>query len=123
MKIFHYNLALKFYHLDEDYGDVSDPSDETFDCGDLSEVIDTEDEKYTVDQISRIESTNLIIKVKGKSKNKFKKSVFTPHENLNIDSIVFCGIVLTWIGVGSAFELDNGYERIIAPYLTGGTVR
>jgi hypothetical protein len=123
MRIFHYNLSLKFYHLDEDYGTVSDPADETFDCGDLGKVVENDEEKYTVDQISRIDSNNLIAKVKGKSVNKFERSIFTPHENLNIDSIVFCGIILTWIGVGSAFELDNGSERVVAPYLTGGTVR
>lgn len=94
MRIFHYNLSLKFYHLDEDYGTVSDPADETFDCGDLGEVVENDEEKYTVDQISRIDSNNLIAKVKGKSVNKFERSIFTPHENLNIDSIVFVELFL-----------------------------
>lgn len=123
MKIFHYNLASKVFHLDEDYGNVSDPTDETFDCGDLVGPVENDEEKYTVDQVSKIDGNNLIIKIKGKSKNKFKKSIFVPHEDMNIDSIVFCGIILTWIGIGSAFEFDDGSERIVAPYLTGGTVR
>lgn len=69
------------------------------------------------------ESGETGIKVGGESIVVVHVKPFVAHEDLNTDEIIYYGIILTWIGFGTAFELGNGNERIVSPYLTGGTVR
>jgi hypothetical protein len=126
MNIYHYNIAENFYHQEEDCGSLTSPPDELLDCGDINSDIDEE--------VKPIEPSNLfyskinsnppgIFKIKGKVQVKYIPFEFEKHEDLNTDEIMFSGIVLTWIGFGTVFELDNGTERIVSPYLSKGTVR
>lgn len=69
------------------------------------------------------ESGETGIKVCGKSEVVVNIKSFIPHDDLNTDEIIYYGIILTWIGFGTVFELGNGSERITSPYLASGTVR
>lgn len=121
-QIFYYNSFLGVYHLQEDYGSIDSPPDEMEDAGALEDPVeyDTEENILTPKQIK---NSCTLFKARGKSKSTFKPSNFIEYDDLNTDDIIFCGIILTWIGFGTVFELDNGSERITSPYLSSGTVR
>ncbi len=124
MNIYRYDPTRRLAHL-EDHGDLDTAPDEFFDGGSL-EPDNKEEEKDT--DILDISNEDVVyscslFKVRGESKIFVNPSVFLNHEDLNTDDIVYCGIILIWIGFGTAFELDNGSERIISPYLNSGTAR
>lgn len=122
MKVFHYNSGNGFAHLEEDYGSITSPPDEMIDGGNLDDDIEIGgDDNLNIAIPEKTKSS--LFGIKGKSKNICVSSEFIPYSDLNSDDIVFVGIVLTWIGFGTAFELDNGYERIVSPYLSSGDMR
>lgn len=124
MNIYRYDSSKKLSHL-EDYGVLNTLPNEVFDCGNLyfnqNEELEHEEVLLIADE--QVITSCSLFKVSGKSKVIVEESAFDNYSDLNSDDIVYCGIILTWIGFGTAFELDNGSERIISPYLTGGTVR
>jgi len=106
-----------------DCGSISAPPDVKVDYG----TLDSNSTKKTcfiaVGGVKDSEDDTAAIKIGGKSQVVVEVSLFEPHEDLNSDEIIYCGVILTWIGFGTAFEIDNGSERIISPYLSSGTVR
>lgn len=124
MNIYRYDPRRNLAHL-EDNGDLNTPPDEFFDGGNLGSENKEEEKNTDILDISNEEVVRScsLFKVRGESKTIVKVSVFSNHEDLNTDDIVYCGIILTWIGFGTAFELNNGSERIISPYLNSGTAR
>jgi hypothetical protein len=112
----------------EDYGSIVDPPTEIIDCGGIpsknsNDLEEEEEEKPLPNSFSYCSTGKTeSFKIKGSSKNNFT-AIFAHIEDLNEDSIVFFGIILTWIGFGTVFEIDNGFERIVSPYLASGTVR
>jgi hypothetical protein len=62
------------------------------------------------------------LKIKGVSIT-LRIIAFNPYKDLNSMDIIYYGIIIRWIGCGTVFELDNGTERIVSPYLSTGTTR
>jgi|688.fasta_scaffold201972_2 hypothetical protein len=124
MNIYRYDPCRNLSHL-EDHGDLDTAPDEFFDGGNLEPDNRGEEKDTDILDISNEEVVRScsLFKVRGESKAIVKVSVFSNHEDLNTDDIVYCGIILTWIGFGTSFELNNGSERIISPYLNSGTAR
>lgn len=124
MNIYRYDSTKKLSHL-EDYGVLNTLPNEVFDCGNLyvneNEKLENEEVLFIVDE--QVITSCSLFKLSGKSKVVLEESDFNNISDLNSDDIVYCGIILTWIGFGTVFELDNGSERIVSPYLTGGSVR
>jgi hypothetical protein len=106
----------------EDLGSITSPPEEVRDYGTLDLSSTPTTCFIATGGIPDSENNSGIIKIVGKSITK-KISQFKLHQDLNSLEIVYCGIVLTWIGFGTVFEFDNGYERITSPYLSSGTVR
>lgn len=116
----------------DDYGSIMDVATEILDCGEIPtstqkslEEDDEEEEdlglRNTFSYCSTGEGSSF--KASGKSIIVCVQKTFVNHEDLNEDTIVFFGIILTWIGNGTLFEMDNGLERSVSPYLASGTVR
>lgn len=109
----------------DNYGTIIDSSTEIIDCGGVwcvSFCLENLGNIFIVNSFSYTASGSCCM-LKGKSESKFLIKEFTPYSNLNDDTIVFFGIILTWIGFGTAFEIKNGNERTVSPYLAAGTVR
>lgn len=112
----------------DDYGSIDDSPTEIIDCGGIpvkkdNDLEDEEEEKPLPNSFSYCSTGKTeSFKIKGSSKNNFT-TIFIHIEDLNEDSIVFFGIILTWIGFGTVFEIENGLERVVSPYLTSGKVR
>lgn len=111
--------------VSDNYGSISDSPTERINCGGIWGVF------YCLENLGDINIINSFSYVssgscgslRGKSENNFVVKEFVPHIDLNDIAIVYFGIVLTWIGFGTVFEIKNGTERTVSPYLTGGTVR
>lgn len=109
----------------DNYGNILDSPTERIDCGGIWCVL------FCLESLGDIKVVNIFVyessgscgSFKGKSETKLVAKEFSPHFDLNDITIVFFGIVLTWIGFGTVFEINNGSERTVSPYLTGGTVR
>jgi hypothetical protein len=115
----------------DDYGSIVEVATEIIDCGEIpsssqKSSLDEDDEEEDLSLRSTFSycssGTGSALRPTGKSKT---THVQTQVEliDLNEDSIVFLGIILTWIGFGTLFEMDNGLERTVSPYLASGTVR
>jgi hypothetical protein len=109
----------------DNYGTIDRLPTEVIDCGGVWCVL------YCLENLGDIRVINTFAytsngscgSLKGKSETKLVVQEFIIHFDLNDDTIVFFGIILTWIGSGTVFEIDNGSERTVSPYLTGGTLR
>jgi hypothetical protein len=111
--------------VSDNYGTILDSPTEKNDCGGVWSIfycLENLGDIFIINSFSYT-SSGSCGSIKGKSENNFIVNHFIPHFDLNDITIVFFGIVLTWIGFGTAFEIKNGSERTISPYLTGGTVR
>lgn len=123
MAIYIYDSTTINEYLIEDYGILSSSIGDIFDYGSISEI-----NKETQDFYIVTCSETLIpfgtIKIKQNTKSKFKKvsSAFVKLENLNKKSIIFYGIILTWYGYGTVFEICNGLERQVIPDVSGGGI-
>jgi hypothetical protein len=106
----------------EDLGSITTPPDEVRDYGTLDSFSTPTTCFIATGGIPNEDRKTGIIKIVGESISK-KITQFKSYQDLNSLEIVYCGIVLTWIGFGTVFELDNGSERIASPYLSSGTVR
>lgn len=122
MQIFYYNPSVRIFYLQDDYGSIDSPPDEVEDAGSLEDPVEYDDAENCLAP-QNISCNGSLFKIKGKSETKHFKKEFSPHCNLNTDDIVFCGIVLTWVGFGTVFELDNGLEREVCPYINSGVTR
>jgi hypothetical protein len=111
--------------VSDNYGSILDCPTEKVDCGGVWSVfycLENLGDIFFINSFSYV-SSGSCGSIKGKSENNFVIKEFISYFDLNDINIVFFGIVLIWIGFGTAFEIENGNERIISPYLTGGTVR
>jgi len=111
----------------DNYGTIDHLPTEVIDCGGVWCVL------YCSENLGNLIIINTFsftsdglcgsLKAKGQSDTVCVYNEFVIHYDLNDDTIVFFGIILTWIGSGTVFEIGNGSERTVSPYLTGGTVR
>lgn len=122
MQIFYYNPSLKVFHLQEDYGSIDSPPEEMEDAGSLEEPVEYDTAENLLIS-SFINYKGVSFRIRGKSKVEYCRKEFISHTDLNTDDIVFCGIVLTWIGFGTVFEFDNGLQRNVCPYRNSGVAR
>jgi len=111
----------------DNYGCIDSSPTEIIDCGGIWCVFFCLEDLGTINFFNTFSYTSDgecdFFKVSGQSKTICIKKEFVPHLDLNDFDIIFCGIVLRWIGFGTAFEISNGIERIVSPYLASGTVR
>jgi hypothetical protein len=113
--------------MPEDYGSIADVATEVIDCGSIpvkkdNNLEEDEEEKPLPNSFSYCSTGKTSsFKIKGSSSNNFNRTFI--EIDLNEDSIVYFGIILTWIGFGTLFEIDNGLERIVSPYLSSGEMR
>jgi hypothetical protein len=109
----------------EDYGTILEDPAEVLDAGYLcvvdNNIIKTDNQTSVTcfSYYSSGESKKKTFKVIGSSTINFARIV-NPCKNLNEDCIVFFGIILTWIGFGTLFEIENGLERSVSPNLVAG---
>lgn len=106
----------------EDFGNINEAPDEILDYGMLDSISHPTRCFVVIAGVDKNKHGRTGLKIKGSSSSR-KISNFTQYDDLNHMSIVYCGIVIRWIGFGTAFEFDNGIERIVSPYLSSGTVR
>jgi len=106
----------------EDFGIIDEALDEVIDYGSIDDFNGPVTCFIAHVGVSKNKHGRTGLKLKGSSITR-KVSIFVPYVDLNHMGIVYCGIVIRWIGFGTAFELDNGIERVISPYLASGTVR
>jgi hypothetical protein len=106
----------------EDLGNITEFTDEIIDYGTLDETLGFTRCFIVSAGITKNKDGICGLRIKGSSISG-KKSIFNSYVDLNHMDIVYCGIVIRWIGFGTAFELDNGIERIVSPYLSSGTMR
>lgn len=112
--------------LSDDYGIITSEPIEIIDGGSICSVetdniikVDNQTSTTVFSYHSTGESTKKVFNVSGSSRIRFEK-IFDLNLDLNDDSIVFLGIVLTWIGFGTIFEIENGLERSLTPNLVAG---
>lgn len=110
----------------EDYGTILEDPAEVLDAGYLfavnnNNIIKTDNQTSVTcfSYYSSGESKKKTFKVVGSSAVNFARIVDSCRD-LNEDCIVFFGIILTWIGFGTLFEIENGLERSVSPNLVAG---
>jgi hypothetical protein len=123
MNIYEYNSSTINEYLTEDCELLSSSVRDIFDYGNISEIAQEKQDFYIITCSETLRPFGTI-KIKQNTKSKFKKisSVFIRLENLNKNSIIFYGIILTWYGYGTVFELCNGLERQVIPDVSGGGI-
>ena len=123
MNIYEYNSSTINEYLTEDCGLISSSVGSGLDCGNVSGLVKETQDFYVVTCFETLRPFGTI-KIKQNTKSKFKKvsSGFVKLENLNKKSIIFYGIVLTWYGYGTVFEMCNGLERQVIPDVSGGGI-
>lgn len=124
MNIYNYNSSTINEYLTEDCGLLSSSVGVDVDYGTISDVAEEIQDCYIVTCSETLRPFGTI-KVKQNTKTKFRKvsSGFIKLENLNKKSIIFSGIILTWYGYGTVFELCNGLERQVIPDVSGGGLK
>lgn len=123
MNIYEYNSSTINEYLTEDCGFISSSIGSGLDCGNINGLVKENQDFYTVTCSETLLPFGTI-KIKQNTKSKFKKvsSEFIRLENLNKKSIILYGIIFTWYGYGTVFELCNGLERQVVPDVSGGGI-
>ena len=121
--MYNYNSSTINEYLTDDCGVLSSPVGVGVDYGNISDIIDETQDFYIITCSETLRPFGTI-KIKQDIKSRFKKvsSGFVKLENLNKKSIIFYGIILTWYGYGTVFELCNGLKRQVIPDVSGGGV-
>jgi hypothetical protein len=121
MNIYEYDSSTINEYLTEDCGFISSSVGDGFDCGNISDHTKQSEDFYVVTCCETLRPFGKI-KINQNTKSKFRKvsASFIVLENLNKKSIIFAGIILTWYGYGTVFELRNGLERQVIPDISGG---
>jgi hypothetical protein len=124
MNIYEYNSSTINEYLTEDCGFLSSSVGVGVDYGIISDVAEEIQDSYVVTCSETLRPFGTIkIKQNIKSKSKKVSAEFIRLENLNKKSIIFYGIILTWYGYGTVFELCNGLERQVIPDVSGGGLK
>jgi hypothetical protein len=124
MNIYEYNSFTINEYLTEDCGVLSSSVSVGVDYGGISDVAEEIQDSYVVTCSETLQPFGTIkIKQNTKSKSKKVSAEFIKLENLNKKSIIFYGIILTWYGYGTVFELCNGLERQVIPDVSGGGLK
>lgn len=123
MNIYEYNSSTINEYLTEDCGSISSSVSDEIDYGDVSDHTKQNQDFYIITCFETLRPFGTI-EIKQNTKSKFRKvsSSFVVLENLNKKSIIFAGIILTWYGYGTVFELCNGLERQVIPDIFGGGI-
>jgi len=121
MNIYVYNSSTVNEYLTEDCGLLSSFVGDIFDCGNIGEVINETQDFYIVTcSETLIPFGTIKVSKRTSSKTIKESSEFVRLENLNKKSIILSGIIITWYGYGTVFELCNGLERQLIPDVSGG---
>jgi hypothetical protein len=124
MNIYEYNSFTINEYLTEDCGFLSFSVSVGVDYGGISDVVEEIQDSYVVTCSETLQPFGTIkIKQNTKSKSKKVSAEFIKLENLNKKSIIFYGIILTWYGYGTVFELCNGLKRQVIPDVSGGGLK
>lgn len=121
MNIYNYNSSTINEYLTEDCGVLSSLVGVDVDYGNITDITAETQDFYSVNCSETLRPFGTIkIKQNINSRSKKVSSGFKKLENLNKKSIIFYGIILTWYGYGTVFELCNGLERQVIPDVSGG---
>lgn len=118
MNIYSYDSSSINEYSQEDCGLVS-TSCEVEDYGNLSDCAEQKEDFYYVDCNETLYPFGSVI-IKGSSKHRHRTSVFKKALDLNLNSIVFYGIIIRWMGYSVMFQMSNSLERIVIPDVSGG---
>ncbi len=123
MNIYVYDSSTINEYSEDDCGLILSSPIEVFDCGKISESDDLfETENYFTIGNSETLYPFGSIKINSSDKVKYKKVCveFRILDKISKRSILLTGIIITWYGYGTVFELKNGLERQVIPDVSGG---
>lgn len=114
MNIYEYNSSSIIYYTTEDLGSIADTPMATVDNGSL----DAAENSVNYDQIIYTETTYPFGTVKLISSTKSSATVkFVASVEIKLDGISKNNVRKYWIGSGTLFEIGNGLERTVAPWV------
>jgi hypothetical protein len=120
MNIYVYDSSTINHYLTEDRGLLSSV-EEVFDCGCITSVAEETEDFYVISCSETLTPFGTISTNKNTTAKTYKvSSAFIRLEKLNKKSIILTGIIITWYGYGTVFELSNGLERQVIPDVSGG---
>lgn len=122
MNIYIYNSSTINEYSEDDCGLILSSPIEVFDCGKITDsLIDEIVDVYLLNCCETLYPFGSIY-VKSTDKVEYKKvSIeYRKFADLNSKSIILNGIIITWYGYGTLFELNNGLIRQVVPDVSGG---
>lgn len=120
MNTYRYNSSTVNEYSQDGFGILDNRSWESDDFGNLSDDVSFSEDFYHIDCNQTIVPFGKIV-VKGKeTKCTIKTKEFKKFVDLNINAIIFYGIIIRWIGFSIIFQLSNDLERKLIPDVSGG---
>jgi hypothetical protein len=123
MNIYVYDSFTINEYSEDDCGLILSSPIDVFDCGKISGSNDLfETENYCTVSNSETLYPFGSIKINSTDKVKYKKVCveFITLDKISKRSILLTGVIITWYGYGTVFELRNGLERQVIPDVSGG---
>lgn len=123
MNIYVYDSSTINEYSADDCGLISSSPMEVLDCGGIVEMSDCVEDCYAISCSETLYPFGSI-KLSNFKQTSYKKisSEFVRFENLNKKSIILTGIIITWYGYGTIFEINNGLIRQVVPDVSGGGI-
>lgn len=124
MAVYEYNLSSINEYLEDCYGGLNADPDEGFDCGKISNDIQSADNYSLITCNETLIPFGNLKSISKNTKTKTKKvsGYFIKLSKITDKSIILNGLIINWIGYGTLFELDNGLDRLLVPDKSGGGV-
>ena len=123
MNIYVYDSSTINEYLSDDCGLISSSPIEVLDCGEIVEICDYTEDCYTINYSETLYPFGSIT-VSNSKQTCYRKisSEFVRFESLNKKSIILTGIIITWYGYGTLFEINDGLIRQVVPDVSGGGI-
>ena len=125
MNIYVYNSSTINEYSADDCGLILSSPIEVLDCGGIVETYNYIEDCYTINCSETLHPFGSIKISNSNSKQTCYKKVsseFVRFENLNNKSIILTGIIITWYGYGTLFEINDGLIRQVVPDVSGGGI-
>jgi hypothetical protein len=120
--VYVYDITVTDIYSEEDFGSITSSLDDSEDYQQISTLYTSQDDWYVITNTSTQIPFGSIGNISGSATER-ETNIYEAQGSIEISEIVDTNVTFTWVGNGTLFEIGNGLERTLNPYISSGTLR
>jgi hypothetical protein len=121
--VYVYDITIEDVYSEEDFGFISSSPSVTEDNGQISTPVSSTDDWFSITSTETQIPFGSIGTISGTAEEKSSNVYNSDTLLIELTETILDNITFVWVGNGTLFEIGNGLERTLRPYVSSGTLR